>query len=66
MEQRKGALQMALCAVMWSIAGVFIKQIPWNSMVIAGFRSLIAAGVLGLYMLCTKRRFAVSGASARL
>ena len=24
-------LQMLLCAALWSIAGIFIKLIPWNS-----------------------------------
>lgn len=46
----KAMLQMALCAAMWSIAGIFIKLIPWNAFVIAGFRSLIAAAVLFAYI----------------
>jgi drug/metabolite transporter (DMT)-like permease len=32
-----------LCAVLWSSAGLFIKLIDWNPLVIAGGRSLIAA-----------------------
>lgn len=46
----KAMLQMALCAAMWSIAGIFIKLIPWNPFVIAGFRSLIASFVLLAYI----------------
>ncbi|NLB90130.1 MAG: EamA family transporter, partial [Clostridiales bacterium] len=57
---KHGALEMALCAVLWSISGVFIKQIPWNPMVIAGFRALLAAGVLFIYMKVKKFPFIVS------
>lgn len=41
---------MLLCAALWSIAGIFIKLIPWNSIVIAGIRSLIAGAVMFVYM----------------
>ena len=41
---------MLLCAALWSIAGIFIKLIPWNSVVIAGLRSLIAGLVMLVYM----------------
>lgn len=41
---------MLLCAALWSIAGIFIKLIPWNSVVIAGVRSLIAGLVMFVYM----------------
>lgn len=54
---RKGIWQMALCSALWSISGVFIKMIPWNAMIIAGFRSLIGACVIALYMLVSHRRF---------
>ena len=64
--QRKSILQMTLCAVMWSIAGVFIKLIPWNAMVIAGVRSLICVGVFALYMIVTKRRFVFNMATLKL
>ena len=43
-------LEMLLCAALWSIAGIFIKLIPWNSIVIAGLRSLIAGLVMFVYM----------------
>lgn len=41
---------MLLCAALWSIAGIFIKLIPWNSIAIAGIRSLIAGAVMFVYM----------------
>ena len=27
---------MLVCAVLWSTAGLFIKRVPWNSLVLAG------------------------------
>jgi len=53
-RQRIAALQMLLCAALWSIAGIFIKLIDGNSMVIAGFRSLVAASVFIVYIKAKK------------
>ena len=60
---------MLLCAALWSIAGIFIKLVPWNSIVIAGVRSLIAGAVMLAYMRIrrigfTADRRSVSGAAA--
>lgn len=55
-----GIIQMVLCAVLWSIAGVFIKFIEMNPLVIAGGRSLFAAITVIVYMAVTKQRFIVS------
>ena len=44
-------LQMLLCATLWSIAGIFMKLIPWNGFAVAGLRSLIAGITIGAYML---------------
>lgn len=41
---------MVTCAVLWSTAGILIKFLPWNPLVIAGTRSLISAGIYILYM----------------
>ena len=41
---------MVLCAALWSTAGIFIKVIPWNPVVIAGLRSLISGLVFLIYM----------------
>jgi drug/metabolite transporter (DMT)-like permease len=54
---------MLICAFLWSIAGIFIKMIPWNPLVIAGFRSLIAAGVVFLYIKVKKIPFVMNKAS---
>ena len=51
MTRNRAILEMLLCAALWSIAGIFIKLIPWNSIVIAGLRSLIAGLVMFVYML---------------
>lgn len=50
MTRNRAILEMLLCAALWSIAGIFIKLIPWNSIVIAGLRSLIAGLVIFVYM----------------
>jgi len=41
---------MAATAVLWSIAGLFIKVIDWNPIAIAGSRSLIASAVILVYL----------------
>lgn len=45
-----GIIQMTICAVLWSIAGIFIKLIDMNPFVIAGFRSLFAAAAVIVYI----------------
>lgn len=51
---------MASCAGLWSIAGIFIKLIPWNALVIAGARSLIAAVVIAAFLRVTGRKWKVN------
>lgn len=41
---------MLICATLWSTGGIFIKLTPWNPLVIAGWRSLIAALVVLVYI----------------
>lgn len=50
---------MVLCGVLWSTAGIFIKWINWNPLIISGFRGLISAGVLYAYMKLTGRHIKV-------
>lgn len=50
-------IYMLLCSVLWSTAGILIKFLPWNPMVIAGLRSLISAGVYILFMRYQKTEF---------
>ncbi len=52
--KNKAILQMLICAAMWSTGGIFIKLIPWHPMAIAGWRSLIAAAVVLIYLKINK------------
>ena len=61
--KNKAMLLMAICAVLWSLGGIFIKLISWHPLLIAGGRSLFAAAVLGGYMLVKKIPVKVSGYS---
>ena len=53
-------LEMSLCSGFWSIAGIFIKLIPWHPMVIAGLRSLIAGLVVLVYLKARGWKFVIS------
>lgn len=55
-DRHKGAVLMAITAVMWSIGGVLVKFIPWHPVTIVGFRALITVGIIGLYMKIVKMR----------
>ena len=55
-KEKRAMLMMAACACLWSIGGIFIKWISWNSFLIAGGRSLISALVLGGFMYVTKTK----------
>lgn len=50
-------IEMMICAILWSIAGIFMKFIPWNGFAVAGMRSLIAGLTFAVYMLITKRHY---------
>lgn len=54
---KRAMFMMLLCAALWSMAGLFIKSIPWHPLAIASGRSLIAALVVGAYMVLTRTRF---------
>jgi drug/metabolite transporter (DMT)-like permease len=45
-SRNQGILYAAVCSLLWSSAGVLIKLLPWNSLVIAGLRSGLAMLVL--------------------
>lgn len=59
-EQRKAMVLMAICAILWSVAGIFIKWISWNPLMIAGSRSLLSAAVLALFMGYTGRKLIIN------
>lgn len=49
-KENTAILEMLLCATLWSIAGIFIKLIPWNGFAVASMRSLIAGLTIAAYM----------------
>jgi drug/metabolite transporter (DMT)-like permease len=59
-KQNQAIIYMVLCATLWSTAGIFIKVIPWNPLVIAGLRSLISALVFLVYMRSIKSGFVIN------
>jgi drug/metabolite transporter (DMT)-like permease len=54
-DERTGQGAVFLCAVLWSSAGLFIKLIDWNPVIIAGGRSLIAAVFMAAIRLLGRR-----------
>ena len=59
-KENKAIAEMLCCAALWSIAGIFIKLIPWNAFAVASMRSLVAGTVIALYMAARRFRFVVS------
>ena len=59
-KENKAIIEMLICATLWSIAGIFIKLIPWNGFAVAGMRSLIAGGTFIVYMAIRRLRFVLN------
>ena len=55
-----GTIEMLICAALWSIAGIFIKLLPWNGFAVAGLRSLIAGLTMAAYMALKRYRFTLN------
>lgn len=55
-----GMLQILICAVLWSTAGMFVKLLPWNSLGIIGVRSIFTLTTLIVYMALTKQEFVIN------
>ena len=51
---------MLICATLWSIAGIFMKWLPWNGFAVASLRSFFAGLTFALYMLLTNKRFIIN------
>ena len=49
-NEKKAIIEMITCAALWSIAGIFIKLIPWNSFAISALRSLFAGITIFIYI----------------
>lgn len=59
-SKNRAVVYMIICAILWSTAGFLIKVLPWHPMEIAGFRSLISAGLYLGYMRHEKNRFVIN------
>ena len=59
-KENKAIAEMLACAALWSIAGIFIKLIPWNAFAVASMRSLVAGTVIAIYMALRHYRFTPS------
>jgi len=58
--KNKGILQMLLCALLWSMAGVMFKYIPWHPMAIAGIRAFVAGITVLVYIWLRRLPFIVN------
>ena len=56
-KENKAIVEMLVCATLWSIAGIFIKFLPWNGFAVASLRSLIAGLTILVYMAIAKVPF---------
>lgn len=56
-KETKASIEMLVCASLWSIAGVLMKFIPWNSFSISSSRSLIAGITIAAFMYFNKIPF---------
>ncbi len=59
-DKTKATLEMLLCATLWSIAGIFMKLLPWNGFAVASLRSLIAGLTIAVYMLLNRYRLSLT------
>lgn len=55
-----GIIQMVICSVLWSTAGLFINKIDLNPFAIAGYRGLIAGITILIFMLIAKIKIVVN------
>ena len=51
-----GTVCMLAASLCFSTGGLLMKLIPWNPLAINGARNVIAAVVIGLYILATKHK----------
>jgi len=63
-KENAAMLEMLVCATLWSIAGIFMKLIPWNGFAIAGLRSLIAGLTFIVYMRAKKLKYRLNKKTA--
>ena len=59
-KENVAIIEMLVCAALWSIAGIFIKLIPWNGFAVAGLRSLVAGMTLAVYMAIKRYKYVLN------
>ena len=59
-QRKKGIVEMLICATLWSIAGIFMKMLPWNGFAVASLRSMFAGLTIAAYMIISKIRLNVN------
>lgn len=59
-KKTTGIIQMSICAFLWSIAGIVIKNISSGPFLIAGIRSLFAAFCMLFFMLFSGIKFTLN------
>lgn len=59
-ERYKGIIEMLVCATLWSIAGIFMKLLPWNGFAVASLRSLFAGLTIAVYMLISGKKLDIN------
>lgn len=61
--QKQAFALMLLCSALWSTSGVLIKYLPWGSLTIAGFRSMLAILSMMFYLnIIRKKRIIINKA----
>ena len=63
MTKNKAILEILLCSALWSIAGIFMKGIPWSGFAIACLRSLLAGSVMVIFMAVKKLKLTLNSRS---
>lgn len=59
-KENLAIIEMLICATLWSIAGIFMKLLPWNGFAVAGLRSLIAGLTIAAYILIRGKRIIIN------
>ena len=59
-KENKAIIEMILCASLWSIAGIFMKLLPWNGFAVASLRSFFAGLTFVVYMFITKKKLVIN------
>ena len=59
-KENLAIIEMLICATLWSIAGIFMKLLPWNGFTVASLRSLIAGLTIAAYILIRGKRIIIN------